>query len=71
MWSFQHIHGLWDYQEIPFFLSGGISISNVGALKDLGNLNLHAIDVNSKVEREPGMKDIVLISELKSEILSL
>lgn len=42
----------------PFFLSGGLSPDN---LKNLINLNLdrlYALDLNSKFEVEPGIKDI-------------
>ncbi len=44
--------------EIPFFLSGGISLDNIEQLKALKHLNLHAVDVNSRFEIEPGLKDI-------------
>jgi phosphoribosylanthranilate isomerase len=55
-------------QEIPFFLSGGISPSNVGDGMQLKNLNLYGFDVNSGVENEPGMKDVNKIRELKKVI---
>ena len=44
----------------PFILSGGIGLAEVDALKELlkTNLPIHAIDVNSKFEIEPGLKDI-------------
>ncbi len=43
-------------QEIPFFLSGGLSPENVHEINDLKNMNLHALDLNSGVEVSPGMK---------------
>jgi phosphoribosylanthranilate isomerase len=57
-------------QEIPFFLSGGLSISNIEQAKQLAKMNLHAFDVNSGVELSPGLKDmnkvIDLVNILKS-----
>lgn len=43
-------------QEIPFFLSGGLSSGNVGALDNVLDMNLHALDLNSGVEISPGEK---------------
>jgi phosphoribosylanthranilate isomerase len=45
-------------QEVPFFLSGGLSPDNVNTLGDLQKMNLHALDLNSGVEISPGLKDI-------------
>lgn len=56
-------------QSIPFFLSGGIDNENVAAVAVLGEMNIHAIDVNSKYEIEPGLKDIELLKELKHRII--
>jgi len=55
-------------QEIPFFLSGGISLDNVALLKGIPHLNIHAIDVNSRFEVEPGIKDINLVQKLKDKM---
>jgi len=43
-------------QEIPFFLSGGLSAENVAEVFSLNEMNLHALDVNSGVEEIPGVK---------------
>ena len=43
-------------QEIPFFLSGGISPENLDGVASIKGLNLHALDVNSGVEEQPGVK---------------
>jgi phosphoribosylanthranilate isomerase len=56
-------------QEIPFFLSGGIDLENLEQLSELKGMNLHAIDVNSKFETEPGLKDIERLKELKERLL--
>lgn len=46
----------------PFFLSGGIGIDEMDAVNEIlkTNLPLYAIDVNSKFEIEPGLKNIQL-----------
>jgi len=55
-------------QSVPFFLSGGIDNENVEGLTELGEMNIHAIDVNSRYEIEPGLKDIGLLKELRNVI---
>ncbi len=56
-----------DYnQEVPFFLSGGIDLENIDSLKALEDMNIHAIDVNSKLELTPGFKDIERVKKLTS-----
>jgi phosphoribosylanthranilate isomerase len=57
-------------QEIPFFLSGGLSILNIEQAKDICKMNLHAFDFNSGVELSPGLKDIDKVSELKNILSS-
>lgn len=49
----------------PFFLSGGIGIAEMGAVNEISktNLPLYAIDVNSKFEIEPGLKNIQLCKD--------
>ena len=44
----------------PFVLSGGIGLEEIEDLKKILNTKLpvHAIDVNSKFEIEPGLKDV-------------
>ncbi len=51
----------------PFFLSGGIGIEEIKLLKKL-NLPVYAIDVNSKFEIEPGLKNIELLKSFQSQI---
>ncbi len=54
-----------DYpSETPFFLSGGISLEDKDRLAELHLPQLYAIDVNSKFEIEPGLKDIGKLREL-------
>ena len=50
-------------QEVPFFLSGGLSSDNIKDIKSLEGMNLHALDLNSGVEESPGLKSV---SKLKA-----
>ncbi|MGW8121854.1 phosphoribosylanthranilate isomerase [Roseivirga echinicomitans] len=52
---------------IPYFLSGGIHLENIESLSDL-KVQPYAIDVNSKFEIEPGLKDVERLKELKNLI---
>ncbi len=54
----------------PFFLSGGIGIEEIAPVKQLlkTNLPIHAIDINSKFEIEPGLKNKQLLEEFKRTI---
>jgi len=50
---------------IPYFLSGGISLENIHQLSTINQQPL-ALDINSKFEIEPGIKDIEKIKTFKS-----
>jgi len=54
----------------PFFLSGGIGIDEIQSIQKLlkTNLPIHAIDINSKFEIEPGLKNIQLLKDFKINI---
>ncbi|WP_245747520.1 phosphoribosylanthranilate isomerase [Parapedobacter koreensis] len=45
----------------PFFLSGGLSAENIQDALHLGDDRLYALDLNSKFEIEPGVKNIELL----------
>lgn len=49
----------------PFFLSGGIGIEELEAVKEIlkTNLPIYAIDINSKFEIEPGLKNKQILKE--------
>lgn len=49
----------------PYFLSGGISPENLENLKNLNQKPL-VLDINSKFETEPGIKDLEKIKTFKS-----
>lgn len=59
--------------EVPFFLSGGISLESISEIKFyLDQLPfLYALDVNSRFEIEPGLKNIeklkILFDEFRTE----
>lgn len=52
----------------PIILSGGIGLDKIESLQQILNteLPIHAIDVNSKFERSPGMKNIEQLAKFKS-----
>jgi phosphoribosylanthranilate isomerase len=52
----------------PFFLSGGIGPEDTGAFKSMVNHGLFAVDINSRFETSPGIKDSVLVKEFIDEI---
>jgi phosphoribosylanthranilate isomerase len=57
-------HLLTNYQgETPFFLSGGIDLDDVEVIKKIAHPKLYGVDINSKFETEPGLKDINKLKE--------
>lgn len=48
--------------SIPYFLSGGISLENVHQIPTI-NTQPFSLDINSKFELEPGIKDLEKIKE--------
>lgn len=52
----------------PFLLSGGIRLEDVAAVKQLSLDSFAGVDVNSKFEISPGIKDIELIEKLKQAL---
>ena len=49
----------------PYFLSGGIGLEQAEALKDIDDPRLYAVDINSRFELEPGLKDLERLKEFK------
>jgi phosphoribosylanthranilate isomerase len=54
--------------ETPFILSGGINLESVADLKSLVHPKWAGIDINSRFEISPGMKNINLIQHFKDAI---
>lgn len=56
---------LTDYAgNTPFFVAGGISNDNVDDLLKLEHPRFYGIDVNSRYETTPGMKDVEAVQKL-------
>ncbi len=62
-----------DYDnEVPLFLSGGIGEEHLEEISDLNKkLNIHAIDVNSRFEITPALKNIDSISSFAQKLKAL
>lgn len=52
----------------PYFLSGGIDLTHIETLKNINDPRLYAVDVNSKFELEPGLKDVEKLKEFFKEM---
>lgn len=52
----------------PYFLSGGIGLDSVGQIKNIKDTRLYAIDINSRFELAPGLKDIDKLIEFKTSL---
>lgn len=56
--------------EKPFFLSGGIDLEDAYKIRNINNLNIHAVDINSQFEISIGLKDIQKVKMFQSKLLS-
>jgi phosphoribosylanthranilate isomerase len=51
-----------DYHyDVPFFLSGGICYEDARRIRELEHPAFFGVDINSRFEREAGVKDINLV----------
>lgn len=57
--------------EKKYFLSGGLSLENFDELTELDLSKIHALDVNSKFEIDPGLKDVEMLKVLKNKMMDL
>lgn len=55
----------------PFFLSGGIDAEDVMTILELTHPLLYAVDINSRFETEPGLKDVKKIKEFITAIKTI
>lgn len=53
-WSILNKYAL----DIPFFLSGGLSLENLEEIKNISHPQFYGVDLNSRFETEPGIKNI-------------
>ena len=51
--------------EKPFFLSGGIGVADIAKIKAFKHPDFYGVDINSKVEKAPGEKDMALVLQFK------
>ncbi|MGC4103606.1 phosphoribosylanthranilate isomerase [Ferruginibacter sp.] len=51
--------------EKPFFISGGIGLEDADKLKRFKHPDYYGVDVNSKFEKEPGVKDMAKVLQFK------
>lgn len=58
-----------QHLSLPFFLSGGIGPDDAEILRKMDQTGLYAIDINSKFEIEPGLKDVEKIKQFIDKLL--
>lgn len=51
--------------EKPFFLSGGIGVEDAVRIKAFKHPDYFGVDINSRFEKEPGVKDMGLVLQFK------
>lgn len=49
--------------NVPFFLSGGLSLENLENIKHIKHPAFYGVDLNSRFETEPGLKDTEKLRE--------
>lgn len=58
-----------DYPcQVPYFLSGGIGLDNIDQVTKINSDFMKVIDVNSRFEISPGIKDIVKLRLLREKL---
>jgi len=65
----------WDILEsysgsTSFFLAGGLGPEDVRAIKSINHPQLYALDINSRFEIKPGLKDIAMVSNFVDKLKS-
>ncbi|RPD48381.1 phosphoribosylanthranilate isomerase [Hymenobacter sediminis] len=53
---------------VPYFLAGGLALEHADTLRNLQLPGLFALDLNSKFETEPGLKDADLLRQMFSQL---
>ncbi len=56
--------------ERPFFLSGGISQEDTAEIKKINHPKLYGVDINSRFEIEPGLKNVEAVKYFIDELRS-
>jgi phosphoribosylanthranilate isomerase len=57
--------------DLPFFISGGIGLAEIDEINELRNTDLpvYAIDINSKFETAPALKDAEQLKKFKEKLV--
>src|SRR5512145_317124 len=59
--------------NVPFFLSGGVGPEDSAVIRDINHPAFYAVDINSRFETEPGLKNVshvkAFIIEIKKVVL--
>lgn len=55
----------------PFFLSGGIDLDDIAKVNEIGesHLPVYAVDINSRFETKPGVKNIKEVKSFKNKLV--
>ncbi|TDG36523.1 phosphoribosylanthranilate isomerase [Pedobacter changchengzhani] len=53
----------------PYFLSGGIDLEQIIAIAEIEDARLYALDINSRFETAPGLKDVARIEKFIAELI--
>lgn len=53
---------------VPFLLSGGIDLSAVFRIKQLNHPRMAGVDINSRFESSPGVKDVEKVKNFRDEL---
>ena len=56
--------------KTPFVLSGGIGLDQIKMIKEFAHPKMAGVDVNSKFETKPGLKNISALKKFKDEFFS-
>ncbi|QXV64584.1 phosphoribosylanthranilate isomerase [Mucilaginibacter sp. 21P] len=56
--------------DVPFFLSGGLSLENIGEVAKIKHPAFYGVDLNSRFELSPGLKDIDKLKQAFIEVKS-
>lgn len=54
--------------EKPFFISGGIGLEDAAAIKAFRHPDFFGVDINSRFEKEPGVKDMALVLQFRQAL---
>ena len=54
--------------HLPFLLAGGIGINDIEAINNIDNEHFIGLDLNSKFELSPGLKDVSMIEDFQKSM---